>query len=556
MAPENRPWLNTLAREPRYLRELEPTTIPALLQRALAEAGESTAVEYFGWTCSWRELDEHAQATAAYLAERGFGPGDVLGIYLQNVPHYYFAALAAWRLGGVVVPLNPMYRDELAHVFADASVKALVVSAAAYNDRVKDYAADLDIVITCNDRGLVELESERVFGSFPSHIETDRDELLDVIERHRGARVDQAPVTVDTPALYGYTSGTSGKSKGAVLTHGNLSVNAVINREFQGYRPPFTFFTLAPVFHITGLVTQFLANIAVGGTLAMNYRFEASTTLEIFRRTRPNYMAGPATAYMALLAHPDFHGDDFSSFDQIMSGGAPLPAAILAKFEERTGRYIGQGYGLTETSAQCAVVPKGFRAPVDEESGNLSCGLPIASVDLRILDEDGREVPQGEVGEVCVSGPMVTGSYLNNPEATARDIPGGLLHTGDVGYLDAEGWLFIVDRMKDMINASGFKVWPREVEDALYLLPEVLEAAVVGVPDEYRGESVVAYLTLKPGRSLTEADVIAHARKHLAAFKAPHRVVIAEALPKTASGKILRRELRDQASVREDETSR
>ncbi|MCQ9384211.1 AMP-binding protein [Brevibacterium sp. 50QC2O2] len=556
MAPENRPWLNTLAREPRYLRELEPTTIPALLQRALAEAGESTAVEYFGWTCSWRELDEHAQATAAYLAERGFGPGDALGIYLQNVPHYYFAALAAWRLGGVVVPLNPMYRDELAHVFADASVKALVVSAAAYNDRVKDYAADLDIVITCNDRGLVELESERVFGSFPSHIETDRDELLDVIERHRGARVDQAPVTVDTPALYGYTSGTSGKSKGAVLTHGNLSVNAVINREFQGYRPPFTFFTLAPVFHITGLVTQFLANIAVGGTLAMNYRFEASTTLEIFRRTRPNYMAGPATAYMALLAHPDFHGDDFSSFDQIMSGGAPLPAAILAKFEERTGRYIGQGYGLTETSAQCAVVPKGFRAPVDEESGNLSCGLPIASVDLRILDEDGREVPQGEVGEVCVSGPMVTGAYLNNPEATARDIPAGMLHTGDVGYLDAAGWLFIVDRMKDMINASGFKVWPREVEDALYLLPEVLEAAVVGVPDEYRGESVVAYLTLKPGRSLTEADVIAHARKHLAAFKAPHRVVIAEALPKTASGKILRRELRDQASGREDETSR
>ncbi|MCQ9384210.1 AMP-binding protein [Brevibacterium sp. 50QC2O2] len=543
----DRPWVTTLSSEPKYIQPLEPTTVPELLAAAVATAPEAPAVKYYGWEATWAQIDEQAGALAAYLAERGFGPGDVLGIYLQNVPHYYVAALATWKLGGVVVPLNPMYRDELAHVFADASVKALVVSAAAYNDRVKDYAADLDIVITCNDRDLVQVEAERIFGAFPAQIPTGRPDLSDIVKEYSGRSVQQAPVTRESPAIYGYTSGTSGKSKGAVLTHGNLTVNAIMSRDMMDYGPGNVMFTLAPVFHITGFVCQFLANIACRSALSMNYRFDPVTSLEIFRRDRPNYMAGPATAFMALLAVPGFEAADFESFDQIMSGGAPLPEAIVAKFEERTGYYISQGYGLTETSAQCALVPNGFRAPVDEESGNLSCGLPLASVTVSILDDEGHELAAGEVGEVCVSGPMVTHEYLGNPEATARDIPGGLLHTGDVGYLDAEGWLFIVDRKKDMINASGFKVWPREVEDALYLMPQVLEAAVVGVPDEYRGENVVAYVTRQPGSELSEADVIAHARKHLAAFKAPHRVVIIDEMPKTASGKVLRRELRATA---------
>ena len=174
---------------------------------------------------------------------------------------------------------------------------------------------------------------------------------------------------------------------------------------------------------------------------------------------------------MALLAHPDFTSDAFDSFTSIMSGGAPLPEAIVKKFEDRTGHYIGQGYGLTETTAQCVVVPRHLRAPVDPESGNLSCGLPLASVMLRILDENGQEVGPNEVGEICVRGPMVSLEYINNPEATAENIPDGELRTGDVGFMDPDGWVFIVDRKKDMINASGFKVWPREVEDVLYTHP-------------------------------------------------------------------------------------
>ena len=247
---------------------------------------------------------------------------------------------------------------------------------------------------------------------------------------------------------------------------------------------------------------------------------------------------------MALLAHPDFTSDAFDSFTSIMSGGAPLPEAIVKKFEERTGHYIGQGYGLTETTAQCVVVPRHLRAPVDPESGNLSCGLPLSSVMLRILDDDGQEVGPNEVGEICVRGPMVSPEYINNPQATEENIPDGELRTGDVGFMDTDGWVFIVDRKKDMINASGFKVWPREVEDVLYAHPAILEAAVVGVPDEYRGENVVAFISLQPGSEVTEDDIIAYCRDHLASYKAPRQINFIEALPKTASGKILRREMR------------
>ena len=234
----------------------------------------------------------------------------------------------------------------------------------------------------------------------------------------------------------------------------------------------------------------------------------------------------------------------------MMSGGAPLPEGLVNKFEEKAGIYIGQGYGLTETCAQAAIVPPGMRAPVDPDSGNLSCGPPQPDTMIRILDDLGEPLGPNEIGEVAISGPEVVSEYINNTKATSEQIPDGELRTGDVGYMNDEGWLFIVDRKKDMINASGFKVWPREVEDVLYTHPAIQEAAVVGIPDDYRGESVAAFVTLQPGPeadTVSEDEIVAFCREKLASYKAPRQVTIIDELPKTSSGKVLRRTIRADA---------
>ncbi|WP_349828382.1 class I adenylate-forming enzyme family protein [Brevibacterium litoralis] len=554
---DERPWLKTIADDDRLSREIPETTTLHLFERAVENHPERPAILYYGYTPSWADLDAQTDAFAAYLQDKGLQRGDRIGIYLQNTPHFFVAAFGIWKAGGTVVPLNPMYRDELAHVLSDSGAKGIVVSAAAFADRVKDYTGDLSIVVTCNDKDYAVEPPQAVFGVYPDSIPTGHDDFKTVVEEYAGrgySRVgrDQPAFTPDDEGIIGYTSGTSGLSKGAKVTHRGLTVNGQMLGINQDFDETAVIYTLAPVFHITGFVCQFLAAVACGAALSMNHRFEPASALETFERDKPNYMAGPSTAYMALLAHPDFSREAFSSFTSVMSGGAPLPEAIVKKFEERTGHYIGQGYGLTETTAQIATVPLGMRAPVDPDSGNLSCGLPLASVMIRIRDEDGKELGPHEVGEICTSGPQVVPEYINNAEATAKDIPDGELHTGDVGFMDEQGWVFIVDRKKDMINASGFKVWPREVEDVLYTHPAVLEAAVVGAPDEYRGENVVAFVSLqgdaKTDGSVTEADIVEYCRKHLASYKAPREVRFVDALPKTSSGKILRREMRDVAA--------
>ena len=247
---------------------------------------------------------------------------------------------------------------------------------------------------------------------------------------------------------------------------------------------------------------------------------------------------------MALAAHPDVTPDHFASFQVISSGGAPLPPALVEKFRAAFGPYIRNGYGLTECTAPCASVPPEREAPVDPVSGTLSVGVPGPDTVVRILDETGEEVPFGEQGEIAVRGPQVVPGYWSLPEATEAAFPDGELRTGDIGFMDADGWLYVVDRKKDMINASGFKVWPREVEDVLYTHPAVREAAVVGVPDAYRGETVRRMSVCARAHPSNRASWPPYCKERLAAYKYPREVEILAELPKTASGKILRRELR------------
>ncbi|MFJ9965583.1 class I adenylate-forming enzyme family protein [Streptomyces avermitilis] len=519
------------------------------VRRAAADTPERTALAYFDGRITYRALDELSDSVAGYLAARGLERGDRVAILLQNSPHFVLALLGAWKAGAIVVPVNPMYKSgEVTHVLKDGEVAALVCSDRAWDAYLRETAAGtpVRIVLTACELDLQTRNDARVLNFERLPQAADADDLVAVARQGHQAPADRAAVPTDI-ALISYTSGTSGAPKGATNTHGNIMYNA--ERQRTGLALPGTpvYFAMAPLFHITGMVAQLAGCLNSAGTLVLAYRFEAGVVLDAFAEHRPVYTVGPSTAFMALAAHPAVTRDHFSSFRMISSGGAPLPPALVEKFRAGFGPYIHNGYGLTECTAPCASVPPGREAPVDPVSGTLAVGAPGPDTVVRIVDDQGEEVPFGEQGEILVRGPQVVPGYWRRPEATAETFPEGELRTGDIGFMDPQGWLYVVDRKKDMINASGFKVWPREVEDVLYTHPAVREAAVVGVPDGYRGETVKAYISLRPGADEDPAAFAAYCKERLAAYKYPRQVEILPDLPKTASGKILRRELRSRS---------
>ncbi|MFF4434626.1 AMP-binding protein [Streptomyces sp. NPDC001513] len=592
-----RPWLGLLAPAQREPVAPPPTVLHAF-RAAAARAPERTALAYFDGRIGYAEADALSDSVAGHLAARGLRRGDRVAVMLQNTPHFVLAVLAAWKAGAVVVPLNPMYKSgEVRHVLRDSGAAALVCDGRAWTAYLAEAVRDSAVrtVLTASDLDFQTRNDPRVFGPQPGpdasapparpglpappelparpRLPAQRGPVAperlvpvpapvpapvstplpgghtaDLLTVARGGRPapDDPRLTAADTALISYTSGTSGTPKGAMNPHGALTYNAV--RQVTSHPLPegAVYFALAPLFHITGMVCELAACFANAGTLVLAHRFEAGTVLDAFLEHRPAYTVGPATAFMALAAHPAVTPDHFASFQVISSGGAPLPPALVERLRTAFGFYLRNGYGLTECTAPCASVPVHLEAPVDPASGTLSVGLPGADTVVRILDEQGGEVPFGETGEIAVRGPQVVPGYWGLPAESAQAFPGGELRTGDVGFMDPDGWLYVVDRKKDMINASGFKVWPREVEDVLYTHPAVREAAVVGVPDPYRGESVKAYVSLRPGASAEPEELSAYCAARIAAYKYPRQVEILPVLPKTTSGKILRRELRDR----------
>ncbi|MEV4948467.1 AMP-binding protein [Streptomyces sp. NPDC053755] len=537
------PWLSQLSEAQRAPMSPPPTVLHAFRATAV-RTPDHPALAYFDGRLTYRETDTLSDSVAGHLAAHGVERGDRVAIMLQNSPHFVLALLGAWKAGATVVPINPMYKaGEVAHALRDSGAIALVCADRAWVGHLRDTAADspVRITLTACERDLQTRDDPRVLGF--DRVPTETDDLLAVARAGHTAPRDR-DLDGDDVALISYTSGTSGTPKGALNLHRGVIYNAERQRTGHPVPPGAGYFALAPLFHITGLVCELAACFANSGTLVLAYRFEAGAVLDAFLEHRPAYTVGPSTAFMALAAHPGATPDHFSSFLVISSGGAPLPPALVEKFRAGFGPYIRNGYGLTECTAPCAAVPPEKEAPVDPASGTLSVGVPGPDTLVRVLDETGAEVPLGEQGEIAVSGPQVVPGYWGLPEATAATFPGGELRTGDIGFMDADGWLYVVDRKKDMINASGFKVWPREVEDVLYTHPAVREAAVVGLPDPYRGETVKAYVSLRPGASADPAELSAYCEQRLAAYKYPREVEILTELPKTTSGKILRRELR------------
>ncbi|WP_433549577.1 class I adenylate-forming enzyme family protein [Streptomyces sp. CA-294286] len=524
----------------------EPTLVHAF-RESVRRAPDRTALAYFDGRLSYRETDALSDSVAGHLAAEGLRPGDRVALMLQNSPHFVLALLGAWKAGATVVPLNPMYKSaEAAHVLKDAEASALICSDRAWAAYLRETAADVPsvrTVLTGCERDFQSTDDPRVLNFERLPRAADAADLTAVARAGANAPRERAPGPDDT-ALISYTSGTSGTPKGAMNSHRNIMVNAERQRTGHPVAEGSTYFALAPLFHITGMVCQLAVCLAHAGTLVLTHRFHPQVVLEAFAEHRPAYTVGPSTAFMALAATPGATREHFASFEVISCGGAPLPPALVEKFRAGFGPYLRNGYGLTECTAPCAAVPPEKEAPLDPVSGTLSVGVPGADTVVRIVDDKGADVPFGEHGEIAVRGPQVVSGYWRQPGATAEAFPDGELRTGDIGFMDADGWLYVVDRKKDMINASGFKVWPREVEDVLHTHPAVREAAVVGVPDAYRGESVKAYVSLLPDAGTGPQELVSYCRERLAAYKYPREVVILPELPKTTSGKILRRELR------------
>jgi long-chain acyl-CoA synthetase len=557
---DQKPWLSRYDQNQPAEINLEFANALAMFRASVRRNPDGDIIRYFGGRITARELDELSDAFAVVLLDLGLRAGDRVALYLQNVPQFVIGLLATWKAGGVAVPVNPMNRArELDAVLRDSGVRVLVclqslyrdVAAAVVEGPVGEGTAGngtgVTAVVTTSELEYRVRDDQRVFAAVEPVECAGSVDMAGLIERFRGQVPPEDPSLTLSPAdtaVLTYTSGTTGPPKGAMNTHGNVVFNSQAYRQWCRLGPDDVVLGVAPLFHITGLIAGVTTALLLGAPLVLTYRFEPSVGIDTIREERPTFTVGSITVFIALMNAPNAERDALASLTKIWSGGAPIPPSTVKAFQAQFGQYIHNVYGLTETTSPSHAVPSGATAPVDDTSGALSVGVPVFNTVVRIVGDDGQDLPAGQVGEIVTSGPMVVPGYWNKPEETEHALPGGALHTGDVGYMDAGGWFYIVDRKKDQINAGGYKVWPREVEDVLYQHEAVREAAVVGVPDAYRGETVKAFVSLRPGKTATAEELIGFCRSQMAAYKYPRQIEFLDELPKTVSGKLLRRELR------------
>ncbi len=546
---EQRPWLGLY--DDRLPPDIEPEYANALdmFEAAVRSGAERPCIHYLDATLSLGRVAALSDAFAVALASRGIAKGDRVALYLQNVPQFVIAMVGLWKLGAIAVAANPMLREkELKGILDDSGAKGLVTLEALYRDVACKVVGTTSVttVVTTSELEFVADPPPALFAEVKRERPEDTLDFMVLASDYAGRKPEPVALGPDDVAILCYTSGTTGPSKGAMNTHRNVVFNAMTYRDWLALDETDVCLGIAPLFHITGLIGHIAVSLLTPMPLVLGYRFNAAVVAELIERWKTTYTVGAITAFIALTNDEEARKRDLSSLRKACSGGAPIAPATVKAFEDQFGAYIMPVYGLTETTSPCHMTPLHRRAPVDPQSGALSVGVPTFNTDVKVLGEQGQELAPGEVGEIVVSGPQVVPGYWRKPEETAHAIPGGALHTGDVGFMDKDGWFYVVDRRKDQINAAGYKVWPREVEDVLYSHEAVREAAVIGAPDEYRGETVKAFVSLKPGMSAAPDEIIAFCRERMAAYKYPRKVEILAELPKTTTGKILRRTLKDR----------
>jgi long-chain acyl-CoA synthetase len=523
-----------------------------MFERSAQRHPGKPSIHYLDRTLTWGEIDRASDSFASALAGMGVTHGDRVIVQLQNIPQFVIVVVGVWKAGATVVPLNPMYREsELAFYCRDSGARVFVTmetSAAAASVAIA--GTNVEYLVTTSELDYVDVSRELspvLRDSVRVHLDGALD-LAGILVEHDGQTPPPVQLTRDDVAYITYTSGTTGPAKGAMNTHGNVSYAATAFAAAYRVTGDDRVLAMPPFIHVTGSICLLAVAMLVGAPVIACFRFEAGEVLRLVEKWRATYTNGPLTAYIALLNHPAIRERDLSSLKKVLSGGAPVSPRVAREFEEVTGTYMHDTYGLTETTSPGIITPLGVRGPIDSETGALSIGFPPPGSTAKIVDlETAADLPPGELGEIVIKGPNIVPGYWQRPDETAHAIRDGWLFTGDVGKMDSDGWFYLVDRKKDLINVSGFKVWPREVEDVLYEHPAVASACVIGVPDSYRGETVKAYLTLKRGQEGVSPEVfIDFCRQRMAAYKYPRLVEIVDEIPKTATGKMLKRQLRDR----------
>ncbi|MCZ2860619.1 long-chain-fatty-acid--CoA ligase [Blastococcus sp. VKM Ac-2987] len=498
-----------------------------ILREAARTSPGKPALLVDGGRVTYGDLDAASDRFAAGLQARGLGPGDAVALQLPNVPQFVIAYFGILKAGCVVVPVNVLFRaGEIGWVLGDSGARMLVTWNGSAEEAAKGAA----------DAGVQDMVVLDVPGMPPATVGRPFEQLLATPVAGRPPLHQSDPG--DT-AVVVYTAGTTGRPKGAELTHFQLYANADTPGRVFGIRDDDVVLVALPLFHVFGLSSILNVCVRFRATMSLMARFDAATALEVMQRDRVTVFEGVPTMYIALLLHPGRSRYDLSALRVGISGGAPLPAEVIDEFESEFGVVLLEGYGLSETASTTT-----FNVSA-EERRVYSVGKPIYGVDVEIWDAHNRALPPGRehIGEIVVRGVNVMKGYRGHPEATAQAMAGGWFHTGDLGYVDEDGFFFVVDRTRDLIIRGGYNVYPREVEDVLYLHPAVAEAAVVGVPDERLGQEVKAFVSLRPGRRATAEELIDHVRERVAPYKYPRSVEFRDRLPVNATGKILKRAL-------------
>jgi long-chain acyl-CoA synthetase len=532
-----KPWLKCY--DPRISEQVsvDYDSLFDLLKQAANIHNEKPALTFFDRSWSYKETRMITEWFAASLYRIGLKKGDRLAIMLPNCPHYIFSLFAGFRLGGITVQVNPMYVErEIEYVLNDSEAEYMVVFEAFYPKviQVKPKTSLKKVIVVGFGGNRIPLEAGDIyFEDFLTH-----DNVIPDI-----------PINIhEDVALLQYTGGTTGVSKGVMLTHYNLLANTIQVCDFTynavDEKPEnFKLVSVLPMFHVYGLSCNALAAIRIGCNQLILPRFDATELLELIKREKPFHMTVVPTMIFALNNHPLLEESNIGEIFYLNSGGAPLPVEQIKSFEKRVGARVVDGYGLSETAPSAITTPP-FLA---QKLG--SVGIPLPGTEARIVKETPEglvDVPVGEAGELLLRGPQVMKGYWRRPGDTDQVLKNGWLSTGDIAKMDEDGYFYILDRKKDIIIASGYNVYPREIEEVLYQHEAVEEAIVIGVPDMYRGETVKAFVKLKAGAQVSPQSLIEFTKMNLAPYKVPKEIELLEELPKSSVGKLLRRMLRKE----------
>ena len=550
-----RPWLKSYPQGIKWDADFPPQLMGGVLDDAVRAYGARACTYFMGKRLSFAEIGELSDRAAKGLQDLGVGEGVKVGLLLPNAPTFVIFYYGVLKAGGTVVNFNPLYNlEEIEFQARDSGVRIMVTL---------DLALTFEKIEALIKRGVLD---KAVVASFPALLPslksvgfrlTQRAKLANasaspaqdkiVLERDllaNNGRYERPGITPDAIAVLQYTGGTTGTPKGAMLTHANLSANVgqVKAWRTQLGKADGSVLGVLPLFHVFAMTTVMNLAISEGLEMILLPKFELIETLKLIGKLRPKMMPGVPTLFNAIARHSHVKNFDLSSLEFCISGGAALPLEVRRSFEALCKCHVVEGYGLSETSPVATCNP--IHAP---RNGSIGIPLPGTEITIRSLEDPHVAMPRGEPGEICIAGPQVMTGYWKKPQDTEASFVGRFFRTGDVGYMDDDGFIFIVDRIKDMINASGFKVYPRRIEDALYEHQAVAEVIVVGIPDEYRGEAPKAFVKLKEGKEASAQELLQFLRGKLSKFELPAEIEFRDQLPKTMIGKLSKKELRAEA---------